>query len=49
MIQQGLVTTYRSMEREQQFLNYASHELRTPIAVIRNNIELLNRLDNERP
>jgi len=33
-----------SLEREQQFLGYASHELRTPIAVTRTNSELLKKL-----
>jgi signal transduction histidine kinase len=33
--------------REKDFLNHASHELRTPIAVIRNNMELIKR--NEIP
>jgi hypothetical protein len=48
LIQQGLQQTHATLEREQQFLNYASHELRTPISVMRNNIELLYRMDNER-
>jgi signal transduction histidine kinase len=33
--------------REKEFLSHASHELRTPIAVIRNNLELIKR--NELP
>lgn len=32
------------LERERQFLRHASHELRTPIAVTRTNIDLLYRL-----
>lgn len=32
------------LEREHQFLRHASHELRTPIAVIRANMELLDRI-----
>lgn len=32
------------MKREKQFLSHASHELRTPIAVIRANMELLRRM-----
>ncbi|WP_319381848.1 hypothetical protein [Thiomicrorhabdus sp.] len=35
LIRHGLVASHRSLEREQRFLQYASHELRTPIAVIR--------------
>ncbi|CAM2069285.1 HAMP domain-containing histidine kinase [Sulfidibacter corallicola] len=31
------------LQREQHFLRFASHELRTPIAVIRNNVELIHR------
>ena len=37
----------RVTKREKDFLNHASHELRTPIAVMRNNIELIQR--NELP
>ena len=33
------------MEREHNFLRHASHELRTPIAVIRTNVELLEKLE----
>lgn len=32
------------LEREHQFLRHASHELRTPIAVIRANMELLDKV-----
>lgn len=32
------------LERERQFLRHASHELRTPIAVIRANMELLDKM-----
>lgn len=32
------------LEREHQFLRHASHELRTPIAVIRANMELLDKI-----
>ncbi|EMR12749.1 two-component sensor [Methylophaga lonarensis MPL] len=39
----SLISVNRSLQREHQFLRYASHELRTPISVIRNNIELMSR------
>lgn len=32
------------VDREKRFQKYASHELRTPIAVIQNNLELMERL-----
>jgi len=44
LIQNSLSSVQQSLEREERFLAYASHELRTPISVIRNNIELLNKL-----
>ena len=44
LIQNSLSSVQQSLEREERFLGYASHELRTPISVIRNNIELLNKL-----
>ena len=34
----------RALEREQRFLRNASHELRTPVAVIQSNVELLDRV-----
>jgi len=33
-----------SLDREHRFLRHASHELRTPIAVVRNNVELLHKI-----
>lgn len=44
LIQRSLSSVQRSLNREHQFLRYTSHELRTPISVIRNNIELLHKL-----
>ncbi|MEW8624276.1 MAG: HAMP domain-containing sensor histidine kinase [Candidatus Thiodiazotropha sp.] len=37
-----------SLEKEQRFLQQASHELRTPIAVASGNIELLQKLSQQR-
>lgn len=34
-----------SVEREKKFLSYASHELRTPIAVLRSNCSLLEKVN----
>jgi signal transduction histidine kinase len=36
-----------SLEREHSFLRHASHELRTPIAIVRNNVELLQKLEKK--
>ncbi|MBB1380858.1 sensor histidine kinase [Shewanella sp. 11B5] len=44
IVKTSLGTVQESLDREQQFLGYASHELRTPIAVIRTNTELLQKL-----
>jgi len=44
LIRNSLSSSQQSLEREERFLGFASHELRTPISVIRNNIELLNKL-----
>ena len=35
---------HQALNREHHFLRNASHELRTPIAVIRTNMDLLERL-----
>ena len=35
----------QTLEREQRFLRNASHELRTPIAIIKSNIELLDKIE----
>lgn len=44
MMQSSLSSVQSSLDREQRFLGYASHELRTPIAVTRTNTELLRKL-----
>jgi signal transduction histidine kinase len=49
LIRQSLMSANESVAREQQFLSFASHELRTPIAVIRSNVELLKRLSENAP
>ena len=43
-IQSSANDLQEALDREHQFLRHASHELRTPIAVIRSNIDLLDRL-----
>ncbi len=44
IIKFSLQSVQESVEREQRFLGYASHELRTPIAVTRTNAELLRKM-----
>ncbi|MDO6762822.1 HAMP domain-containing sensor histidine kinase [Agarivorans sp. 1_MG-2023] len=44
IIQSSLSSVQDSLDREQRFLGYASHELRTPIAVTRSNAELLGKM-----
>jgi signal transduction histidine kinase len=44
IVQSSLQSVQESLDREQQFLAYASHELRTPIAVSRTNTELLRKM-----
>jgi len=48
LIHNNLSSMADSVEREQQFLSYASHELRTPIAVLRSNCALLEKV-NDKP
>lgn len=45
LIHNNLVSVAESVEREQAFLSYASHELRTPIAVLRSNAALLEKVN----
>ena len=44
IVNSSLSTVQESLARELQFLSYASHELRTPITVVRANTELLIKL-----
>ncbi|MEE2729624.1 MAG: HAMP domain-containing sensor histidine kinase [Pseudomonadota bacterium] len=44
LIRSSLQSVQNALEREHQFLRHTSHELRTPISTIRNNIELLQKL-----
>jgi signal transduction histidine kinase len=44
LIRTSLSSVQESLAREHRFLHYASHELRTPITIIRNNIELLRKI-----
>ena len=44
IINSSLSSVQKTLEREMQFLSYASHELRTPITVVRTNTELLIKL-----
>lgn len=44
LVRSSLSSVQESLDREHRFLRYASHELRTPIAIIRNNIELVSKI-----
>jgi signal transduction histidine kinase len=45
LIHGNLASVADSVEREQAFLSYASHELRTPIAILRSNSALLEKVN----
>ncbi len=47
LIRTSLSSVQESLEREHSFLRHASHELRTPIAIVRNNVELLQKLETK--
>jgi signal transduction histidine kinase len=47
LIRSSLSSVKESLDREHRFLRHSSHELRTPIAVIRNNLELLRKLEEK--
>ncbi|MCC4832474.1 HAMP domain-containing histidine kinase [Shewanella sp. 10N.7] len=44
IVQSSLSSVQDTLDREKRFLGYASHELRTPIAVTRTNAELLRKM-----
>ncbi|CAA0080557.1 Swarming motility regulation sensor protein RssA [Zhongshania aliphaticivorans] len=44
LIRGSLLSVQETLEREQKFLRHASHELRTPIATISSNIELMKKI-----
>ncbi len=45
LIKQNIASEAEAIKREQKFLSYASHELRTPIAVVRANSTLLDKIN----
>ncbi len=49
VVRSSLISVKEGLDREQTFLRQASHELRTPISVIRSNIQLLDRLKKTQP
>ena len=44
LIHEKISTEHKRLENDQQFIHFASHELRTPITIIAQNIEMLTRL-----
>ncbi|MBW3695916.1 HAMP domain-containing histidine kinase [Vibrio sp. T187] len=44
LVRNSLSSVQEGLAREQEFLGYASHELRTPISVTRTNTELLEKM-----
>ncbi|GAK82674.1 probable two-component sensor [Vibrio ponticus] len=44
VISNSLFAVQKSVNKEKEFIRYASHELRTPIAVIRSNAELMSKM-----
>lgn len=46
LIHQSLCSAKSGIEREEQLLRQTSHELRTPISVIRNNVELARKIQS---
>lgn len=48
LVRNSLAAEHRSLERERLFLQYSSHELRTPISVVLASAELLHRIVDRR-
>lgn len=46
---QGMLAVKQSVKREQEFVRHASHELRTPIAVIRSSMDLIGKVRQDAP
>jgi len=46
LVRSSLSSAQLGLEREHRFLRHTSHELRTPISVVRNNVELLHKLQD---
>ena len=44
LIRTKIAAEQESLKRDQQFIHYASHELRTPITIIRQNVEVLKKV-----
>ncbi len=49
LIRKSLSSVQETLDREHRFLRHTSHELRTPISVMRNNVELLRKLQQHAP
>lgn len=47
LVHQSLFSAKVGLEREEQLLRQTSHELRTPISVIRNNVELAKKIQSK--
>lgn len=46
LVRASLASAQQGLEREQVFLSHTSHELRTPISVVRANLELLRKIQS---
>lgn len=45
LIHNAVANLHQALQREHRFLRHASHELRTPITVLRSNMDLLDRIN----